>query len=161
MSSKSKLGIIALAFFLVPLVSFAQFEHTTQIFLSLNTIVGNLTPFAAALALLYFFWGLAKFILKADNEEARDEGRMIMKWGIIALFVIVSIWGIVKFIQTELGGPFVGSENIRMGIPGYDVGGTSSGAGNQSQNIQFNNDQYNCAPGTFPVEDRDGNIRCE
>jgi hypothetical protein len=52
-----------------------------------------------ALALLYFFWGIAMFILHADNEEARNTGRMRMIWGIVGLFVIVSIWGILAVVN--------------------------------------------------------------
>ena len=51
-----------------------------------------------ALALLYFFWGLARFILNAGDEDAQKAGKSIMLWGIIAFFVMVSVWGIVNFI---------------------------------------------------------------
>ncbi|XKT74179.1 MAG: pilin [Patescibacteria group bacterium UBA2163] len=68
----------------------------------LQTIAGLIdlaTPIVVALALLYFFWGLAQYILNAGDENKKKEGREIMIWGIIALFVMVSIWGIVNVIQ--------------------------------------------------------------
>jgi hypothetical protein len=51
-----------------------------------------------ALALLFFFWGVAKFILNADNDEKRTEGKKVMIWGIIALFVMVSVWGLINIL---------------------------------------------------------------
>lgn len=74
-------------------------------------IIQVATPIVVALALLYFFYGLAKFILYSDDEAKRKENRNIMVWGIIALFVMVSIWGIINvllntFIDTQGGEEF-------------------------------------------------------
>lgn len=66
--------------------------------------VGTAIPIVMSLAVLAFFWGLAKFILNAGSEEARDEGKNVMKWGIVALFVLVSVWGIVAFISNDILG---------------------------------------------------------
>jgi len=51
-----------------------------------------------ALALVFFFWGLAKFILHSAEEEAHEEGRKMMFWGIMALVIMFGIWGIVNFL---------------------------------------------------------------
>ena len=56
-----------------------------------------------AIALIYFFWGLAKFLFRiGGDEEAVKEGKRIMKWGVIALFVMICVWGIVIFMQIAL-----------------------------------------------------------
>ena len=58
---------------------------------------------AVSLALLGFFWGLAKFVFRIEgNEKAVEEGKRVMKWGLLALFVIVSVWGIVRYFQNSL-----------------------------------------------------------
>ncbi|OHA91952.1 MAG: hypothetical protein A2723_00400 [Candidatus Zambryskibacteria bacterium RIFCSPHIGHO2_01_FULL_52_18] len=63
-----------------------------------------LVPLVASLALLAFFWGLAKFIYNVSGDEkAVGEGKNLMKWGLIALFVMVSVWGILRFAYGELG----------------------------------------------------------
>lgn len=73
-----------------------------------DLITGILIPLAFALCLLYFFWGVVKYIRTgAGSEEAAKEGKRIMVWGIIGLFIAVSIWGIITFIRTELGIPDV------------------------------------------------------
>ena len=65
-----------------------------------------LVPMAFAICLLYFFWGIANYIgLKARSEEAAKEGKRVMVWGVVALFVVSSIWGIITFIRTELNIP--------------------------------------------------------
>lgn len=65
----------------------------------INTAIGVVV----ALALLAFFWGLAKFIFKVGGDEkAEDEGKRIMKWGLVALFVMVSVWGIVRFLEEAI-----------------------------------------------------------
>ncbi len=68
---------------------------------SIGRIIGLLIPIVFALALLYFFWGLAKYILASG--EGKEEGRNTMIWGVVALFVMASIWGIVSFIQKAFG----------------------------------------------------------
>jgi len=78
--------------------------------LELIRAVGGLikTSFAivAGLALLAFFWGLAKFLFINDGEEKTiEEGRRVMTWGVIALFVMVSVWGLVAFIQEAFNLP--------------------------------------------------------
>lgn len=56
-----------------------------------------------AAALLVFLWGLAKFVFKLGGGEAKvEEGRNMMVWGLIALFVMASVWGLVKFIAGNL-----------------------------------------------------------
>lgn len=67
-------------------------------------LVTTAIPVVAGLALVVFFWGLAKFILKADDVKAREEGRQVMKWGIVALFVLVSVWGIIFFLTNDILG---------------------------------------------------------
>lgn len=113
--------IFILTSLFLPLTSFAAFEDTQGLITSFGGLVSLLIPIVAGLALLYFFWGLAKFILRAGDETAREEGKQIMMWGIIALFVMVSIWGIVEFIASDLG---VGGEVYWGGpncLPGDDA----------------------------------------
>jgi hypothetical protein len=102
---KKFIGAVAFAF--LPVAAFAQTDFEIGGIEALVDQVGNLIqtmiPFVAALALLFFFYGLAKFILAAGNEDAKDEGKRIMFWGIIALFVMASIWGIIQVLGSLFG----------------------------------------------------------
>ncbi|MCH8050377.1 hypothetical protein IIB51_03200 [Patescibacteria group bacterium] len=84
---------------ITPFVVFAQADNIDQLISTLTSIITSIIPVVVALAILFFFWGLAKFILHADDETKRAEGKQIMIWGIIALFVIFTIWGIIVLLQ--------------------------------------------------------------
>jgi len=65
-------------------------------------ILNAVVPILITLAVIYFFWGLGLYILNAGSEDKKEEGRGIMIWGVVALFVMVSIWGLIGLI----GGTF-------------------------------------------------------
>ena len=69
----------------------------------IGDLVNTLIPIVFALALLFFLWGLTKYIFAAGNEDAKESGKRIMIWGIIALFIMASVWGIVAFLQDLFG----------------------------------------------------------
>lgn len=65
-----------------------------------------LIPLAFSLCMLYFFWGVAKYIRSgAGGDKAAEEGKNVMVWGVVGMFVAFSIWGIITFIRTELDIP--------------------------------------------------------
>ncbi|MEX0931290.1 MAG: hypothetical protein WDZ88_00910 [Candidatus Paceibacterota bacterium] len=51
-------------------------------------------------ALVYFLWGVMKFVLNMDNETERDTGKRHMVWGIVGLTIMVSVWGIINVIMS-------------------------------------------------------------
>lgn len=91
---------IYLAIMALPVVTFAQLNVTKRWFESFSDLITRvLVPLAFTLALLYFFYGIAKYIWSEGQGKA--EGKSIMIWGVVALFVMSSIWGLVSFIQDE------------------------------------------------------------
>ncbi len=66
-------------------------------------IDGSVIPLIFALAAGMFVWGVLRFfIINADEEAKRAQGKQFMIWGIIALAVMLSFWGLVGI----LGGTF-------------------------------------------------------
>ncbi|MFA7285485.1 MAG: hypothetical protein WC011_01395 [Candidatus Paceibacterota bacterium] len=65
----------------------------------INTAV---VPFIFALALVLFLYGVMQYVLNEADEGKREKGKQFMVWGIIALTVMVSVWGLVAI----LGGTF-------------------------------------------------------
>lgn len=55
------------------------------------------------LTVLWFFWGMITFIRASGDEKAIAEGRHQMLWSVVALFVMVSIWGIVGLLGRVFG----------------------------------------------------------
>ena len=92
-----KVIIATLAF--APAFVFAQqLGNIESLVSSIGRLVGIALPIVVGIALLAFFWGLVKFIFAQGSEEAKADAKKIMLWGLIALFVMVSVWGIVRFI---------------------------------------------------------------
>jgi len=86
-----------------PGVTDPNFSNLFGILSGVGGIVNLLVSIAIAAALLFFIWGLAQYILSSGDPEAKDNGKKRMIQGIIALFVIVSIWGIIAFIGKTTG----------------------------------------------------------
>jgi hypothetical protein len=59
-------------------------------------LVRSVIPLLVALAVIGFIWGVIQYFLNPDNEEKKKNGKTFMLWGIIALFVMTSIWGLVN-----------------------------------------------------------------
>ena len=99
--------IYLLAFLLLPSITFAaELSGTKDLIRAVGDLIQLLTIIVAAIALLVFLWGLAMFIFKlGGDEKAVESGRTLMIWGVVALFVMVSVWGLVAFMQRELGLP--------------------------------------------------------
>jgi len=65
-------------------------------------IVAAIIPLIFALAFLFFLWGVLKFMMATD-VKAKQEGQKLIWWGIIGLFVMVSVWGIIKILGQTFG----------------------------------------------------------
>jgi hypothetical protein len=63
---------------------------------------GALIPIAFTLCLIYFSWGVAKYLKNSDSAKASEQAKNVMLWGLVGLFVAVSIWGIVSLLRNEL-----------------------------------------------------------
>jgi hypothetical protein len=67
-------------------------------------MVSNFIPVLLIVAVVTFLAGVVRFVGAGDNEEKRSSGRQVMIYGIIVLFVMVSLWGFVGIIsKTFLG----------------------------------------------------------
>lgn len=105
--------VIPWTMFLAPALAAAVNIHTnflTPITNILNTII----PLLMVIATIVFLWGVIQYVISAD-EEKRKQGRSLMIYGIIGLFVMVAVWGIVAVLEST----FVNRANIPRG-PGLN-----------------------------------------
>lgn len=65
------------------------------------SILGALIPVVLALEVLFFFWTVAVLILRSGSEDM-GELKTKLLWGAIAIFVTVSVWGIINFASYVL-----------------------------------------------------------
>lgn len=66
-------------------------------------IISALIPLLITLSVIVFIIGVIKYIAGADEAAKRQEGQKFMLYGIVALFVMISIWGLVGILQGTFG----------------------------------------------------------
>lgn len=88
---------------LLPAIASAQLGNVENLLEAIGRLVSLATPIVVGLALIAFFWGLVKYIFSAGEEDSKKEGIRLMIGGVIAIFVIVSLVGIIKFIGNAVG----------------------------------------------------------
>jgi len=103
-------------FVLVPLISFAETGDPSSMCQNIQmktlggiinwascTLIKLVVPLLFALATVGFIWGIIQYFINPDNEEARKKGKSYMIWGIIALFVMLCMWGLVGVLTKTFG----------------------------------------------------------
>jgi hypothetical protein len=67
-------------------------------------INNSVIPLIFSIAIVMFFWGAVKFfIIDADEESKREQGKQFMLWSIIALAVMIGIWSLVNILGATFG----------------------------------------------------------
>ena len=94
---KTLLGIVL---FLLPGVALAQ-SNIRDVLLNISGLINIIIPLLIALAIVAFFWGLVQYIW--SGGEGHEKGRNVMIAGIMSLFVMLSIFGIVHLISNTFG----------------------------------------------------------
>jgi hypothetical protein len=87
---------------LTPVLAFAQ-VNTGGIMNLLNQvqqIIGATIPVLIGLAVLAFSWGIVMYLFGKDKDGAKS----MMIWGIIAIFVMTSVWGLVGILRSTVFG---------------------------------------------------------
>lgn len=91
-------GLAAVTALLVPSLTLAlTLYETYDIAL---TVIQDLIFVLIGAALLVFLWGIFKYFFASD-DAGKKVGRSYMLWGIIGLFVMVSIWGLVNMLRSS------------------------------------------------------------
>ena len=65
----------------------------------LNPIIGLML----GLALVIFLYGVVEFIAGAGSEDKRSAGKKHIVWGIVGLFIMFSVFGIINLIIETIG----------------------------------------------------------
>ncbi|MDP3988657.1 MAG: hypothetical protein Q8P93_00245 [bacterium] len=98
--------VATLSVYALPVLAFGETVTSTNIpsVLVTFTVLLSLIPtILLALAIIYFMYGLAIYILGASKSENRSQAIEIMIWGGIAIFVMVTITSIIRVVQNTFG----------------------------------------------------------
>jgi Type IV secretion system pilin len=104
-----KKHLLAYAFITIitPGVALAQFAGATNFseLLSLITgYAGRIILLLVTIAVVVFFYRIVISIYKVGSDpKAVENGKKLLLWGIVALFVMTSVWGIVNFVGEAVG----------------------------------------------------------
>ena len=66
-------------------------------------VLNPMVPLLFGAALVFFLWGVTTYILHGAEEAKRQEGRQMMIYGIVGLFVMLSVWGLVNVLAGTFG----------------------------------------------------------
>ena len=75
----------------------------TSVIDTVSGLIGSLVPIIIAIALVVFLWGIISYITAGDDPKKKAAARGYMIYGIIGLFVMVSVWGLVRILQSTFG----------------------------------------------------------
>lgn len=132
-TSKNIIKYLALSFFLTPISLYAVatsesvFGGLGNLIKSFNeSVVQSVGAMMLTLAVVVFFFGIVQFIWakREGNAGKIKVGESFMGWGLLAIFVMFSVWGIVTFFGRSLGIDTGGT----IKVPSLDFKSESSGA---------------------------------
>ena len=90
--------IASIGLWSVPFLALAQGSNTVLTIANrVKAVLDAIVPIAITLALIWFIWGVAKYVTAKEDEE-KTEARSVMIYGVIGLFVIVAVWGLVGLL---------------------------------------------------------------
>ncbi len=80
-----------------------KFDSILDILIWLKCIIViAIIPLIFSAALLFFLWGVMKFIMASDSTK-KEEGKKFIINGLIGLFVMTALWGIISIAGGILG----------------------------------------------------------
>ncbi len=68
-----------------------------------ENIIAPLVMLLFAFATLVFVWGMFGFFKSGDDPEARKTGQNHILWGVVGMAIMVSVYGIVRFVFSSVG----------------------------------------------------------
>lgn len=108
--------LILTALLAIPTMALAQTSGVASINTGLNnfgsiirtltgSVVSALSTLAATAAMVAFFYGIVQYIwgIREGDEGRVAKGNLFLRWGLVALFVMFSVWGIIIYVQRIFG----------------------------------------------------------
>ena len=79
--------------------------------------INKIAMLLIGVAVVVIFWGAIQFLF--DVKGKKEEGKELLMWGIIALFIMVSLWGIIGILKKATVGENKVEIKSDLAIPGY------------------------------------------
>lgn len=98
---------ISLYMFPVLVLADESVTSADSLITKINSILKSILPIIISIAVIYFVYQVMMYTISGD-EDKKAAAKDGMIYGIIGLFVMVSIWGLVAILSGTFG--FTGSE---------------------------------------------------
>ncbi|HVU06374.1 MAG TPA: pilin [Candidatus Paceibacterota bacterium] len=74
-----------------------------SIFRFVQSLLNTILPLIIAAAVVWFVWSMFQLFLAGDAEEKKEKAKTNIIYGVVAIFVMVSIWGLVNILVNTFG----------------------------------------------------------
>ncbi|MBI2610781.1 hypothetical protein HYW60_02505 [Candidatus Kaiserbacteria bacterium] len=92
------------AILLLPSVALAAPNTFQELAYDVVEILDTATFTLIIFGLVVYFWGMATNIPHFGDEKGAEKRKSFFFWGLVVLFVMASIWGIIHLLQNTLFG---------------------------------------------------------
>jgi putative cell wall-binding protein len=109
----SLLSISLLAIIAIPVLAATPSnfsELVDSVFIS--GILQPIVPFLIGLGVVVFIYGVL-ILMFSEGGEKKEDGKKYMLWGIIGIFVMVSVWGLVNILKDTF--------NLNQDVPAVEI----------------------------------------
>lgn len=89
---------------LLPMVAHAAANTFQELAFDVVEILDTATFTLIIFGLVVYFWGIATNIPHFGDEKGAEKQKSFFFWGLVVLFVMVSIWGIIQLLRNTLFG---------------------------------------------------------
>mgnify|MGYP001617792651 FL=1 len=103
------LGLMAMPF-AAGAVNVTSFDSLVVL---VDGILEKLVPIFIAIAVIVLLVAIVRYITAGEDEEKRSKAKSLMIYGIIGLFVMISLWGLVAILS--------GTFNLDKDIPDINL----------------------------------------
>ncbi len=98
-----KKAFIALSAFALPALALAQaVRDANTLFSKATNILNAIIPIVISLAVVVFIIGIFRYIIAGD-EESKKGAKSLILYGIIGIFVMISVYGLVRVLVNTFG----------------------------------------------------------
>lgn len=119
--------LAALATLTLPTVAFAAPKTFQELAYFIVTLLDTASGILIVAGLVVYFFGISTNLFKAGQESSQQLKTQLL-WGLLVLFIMVSIWGILQILQ----------ETLFLSNSGAATGGNSSVQPSQFSPPAFN-----------------------
>jgi hypothetical protein len=66
-------------------------------------VINPLVQLLFSAGVLYFIYGVFKYIKDSDDSSSRVDGANHILWSTVGLFIMISVWGIIRILESTIG----------------------------------------------------------